>query len=513
MPTLLSPVFNDMQFTNAGTPAVGYKVFTYLAGTTTKTPVFTDLDGLVPHTNPIVLNARGESPSAIRLVMGTAYKFVFTSDTDGDPPTSPIRTIDDVKGINDVVQVTPTVSQWVVTGLVPTFSSSTSFTVPGNQTSVYEPGRKTRATVSTGFSYGTVQSSVFTTSTLVTLVTDPGSNVLDTGLTSVDVGLPTGAFNAVPDDSEDQYVADTSGTPNVITVAPLVPVKAYSTGLRIRAKLNTTNTGPTTMAVSGLAAKNVLRQLGFALASGELESGKIEDFTYDGTQFILGRVRSGLIDVQVFIVSGTWTRVSGTKAIEVFLVGGGGAGSNVSSSDPTTAGIGGGGGGGGAAWGYFTTGFGSSESVTIGAGGVSGGTGGTSLFGTLLTAFGGASGATSNNSPTDTVASGGLGGSASASGGLTIGITGTPGGAGFISRDDGVSPFRFVCFSGFGGVASIYGTGGRGQTLIDTQVAASVNGLAGAQGGGGSGAIAVRNTTGTGGAGGAGICVVHSYAF
>ena len=48
-------------FSNAGAPAVGYKLYTYAAGTTTPKAAFRDAAGLVPHENPITLNANGES--------------------------------------------------------------------------------------------------------------------------------------------------------------------------------------------------------------------------------------------------------------------------------------------------------------------------------------------------------------------------------------------------------------------------------------------------------------------
>lgn len=48
-----------------GTPLVGGKVYTYAAGTTNPKPTYTDAAGTVPHQNPIVLNTRGEPPTAI----------------------------------------------------------------------------------------------------------------------------------------------------------------------------------------------------------------------------------------------------------------------------------------------------------------------------------------------------------------------------------------------------------------------------------------------------------------
>jgi hypothetical protein len=188
----LSPIFNEAQFI-LGIPAVGGKLFTYAAGSTTPQPTFTDASGATPQSNPITLDARGEPSSPIWLAEGLAYKLVFTSSTDTDPPTSPIRTIDNVTGIGDN---TVTVSQWQDTGIVPTYVNSTTFTVPGDQTSTFFTGRRVQAFVTAGTVYGYVTNSSFTTLTTITLDIDSGS--LDSGLSSVKIGLLTPDNHSIP---------------------------------------------------------------------------------------------------------------------------------------------------------------------------------------------------------------------------------------------------------------------------------------------------------------------------
>lgn len=94
MTTTLSPS-PKQQFTDAnGKPLSGGFLFTYLAGTVTKMPTYTDSTGTTPNTNPIVLDSRGECNCW--LVDGTAYKFVLSPPGDTDPPTNPIWMVDNI---------------------------------------------------------------------------------------------------------------------------------------------------------------------------------------------------------------------------------------------------------------------------------------------------------------------------------------------------------------------------------------------------------------------------------
>lgn len=63
--TTLMPLPKQQFFTAVGTPLLGGKVYTYAAGTTSPKATFTDAAGTIPHKNPIVLNVRGEPPTAI----------------------------------------------------------------------------------------------------------------------------------------------------------------------------------------------------------------------------------------------------------------------------------------------------------------------------------------------------------------------------------------------------------------------------------------------------------------
>lgn len=85
-----------------GTPASGYRLFCYAAGTTTKLATYTDSTGMTEQTNPIVLNALGNPENSggasidIWLQSGVLYKLVYAPPGTDDPPTATVWTIDNV---------------------------------------------------------------------------------------------------------------------------------------------------------------------------------------------------------------------------------------------------------------------------------------------------------------------------------------------------------------------------------------------------------------------------------
>ena len=93
MPGTIAPFPKHQFFTTAGVPAVGYKVFTYLAGTTTKEPTYSEVTLTTANANPIVLDSGGR---ATIFLDAKSYKFVFSPPTDTDPPTSAIWTQDNI---------------------------------------------------------------------------------------------------------------------------------------------------------------------------------------------------------------------------------------------------------------------------------------------------------------------------------------------------------------------------------------------------------------------------------
>jgi microcystin-dependent protein len=73
----LSPVGNAQQFfDNTGLPLNGGLIYTYQAGSTTPLATYTDINGTIANTNPIVLDSSGRLPNEVWLTYGFNYKFV-----------------------------------------------------------------------------------------------------------------------------------------------------------------------------------------------------------------------------------------------------------------------------------------------------------------------------------------------------------------------------------------------------------------------------------------------------
>lgn len=77
----------------------------------------------------------------------------------------------------------------------------------------------------------------------------------------------------------------TAGGTTTYTLTPTPAVGAYVTGQEFNIKMNATNTGASTINVSGLGAKSLTKGGATALASGDLLIDAVYKIVYDGTQF------------------------------------------------------------------------------------------------------------------------------------------------------------------------------------------------------------------------------------
>lgn len=314
----------------------------------------------------------------------------------------------------------------------------------------------------------------------------------------------------------------TTGTANAQAFLSGVSYTTIPTGLVIKLKIGPglTNTASTTLNMDGIGAVLIQTASGDALRGGELVGGSYTDFIYNGTNWIFLYSREFFFDlmtggggivlgVQTFKTPGifTYTPTPGMECCSIECIGGGGAG-GVGLNDGPAAFLcqGGGGGSGGYSRKLATAAtIGTSQSVTVGAGGASNSASGSpSSVGTLCVANGGGGG------PNNNYTSFGGGGAGGAPGTGDIAAAGAPGEGGtyLLFTPSGQ---QFDCSTGGGG-SSVFG-GGATPTLVG-YTGGPNNGLAASNygSGGGGGASGLYGAFGNGGAGSGGIVIITEFA-
>lgn len=109
------------------------------------------------------------------------------------------------------------------------------------------------------------------------------------------------------------YAADT-GEADVYAIAPAPTITAYATGQAFHFFAANANTGVSTVNVNALGPKAVQKN-GAALVSGDIVAGGLVQLVYDGTQFQMPSITSGLtlmdltVDVDTLYVDSTNDRV------------------------------------------------------------------------------------------------------------------------------------------------------------------------------------------------------------
>ena len=299
--------------------------------------------------------------------------------------------------------------------------------------------------------------------------------------------------------------AAAAGTANVLA-ATLTPVPASLPaliGAPLRLLIAASNTGPVTLNVNGLGARDVRRRDGRALDAGSLVAGEVATLIYDGAVWQAVNVAGGsgpyaVGNIITIKASETYVPPAGVRAVLIEGNGGGGAGGGapeLTGSESLSLG------GGGGAGGYFRkliSAPAASYAVTIGLGGVpavgaAGGNGGSTSFGSAASASGGQGGGSGTINAGTSSVYGGVGG---AGVGGDVNAHGEAGGRGASSTGGGYGGNGASSFLGGGGLASA-------SVLYDGYDATSP----GSGGGGG-----VLNSSGfpstSGGAGADGIIIV-----
>lgn len=287
------------------------------------------------------------------------------------------------------------------------------------------------------------------------------------------------------------YAADSVGTDSyAITITPAIT--AYAAGQEFTFKAGTANTGACTLNVSGLGAKDIKKNYNEDLATGDIVANQIVKVVYDGTNMQMVSKSSFITPViRTYLNAAspaTWTKPAGLKYVIVEVQAGGGGGGSADTNRNA--------GSGGAGGGYSrklipVASLGTTETVTIGAGGAADTAGGTSSFGSHASATGGGGGAESGGISTPGVGSGG-----------DINLYG---GAGHRPMSESTSSSSYK-HQGIGG-GSFFGN-------VTPQAADGGGDTAGTAGyiyGSGGGGASSSGGSNAGGAGAAGIVIVTEY--
>jgi len=308
----------------------------------------------------------------------------------------------------------------------------------------------------------------------------------------------------------DWISADDTGATNAMVITPVPAITGLIKYQKFRFKVKNTNTGPTTLAVSGFSgAVYIGGQAPSALPANALLANTITEVICDGVNFELisqqvtinnntfssGGPTAGLTNVQVFTASGTYIPTAGATKALIFCTAGGGSGS-------TVCGGGAGGGAGATAINLISLSGVASLPVTIGSGGTpvsthnSGNNGSDSFVGTAGNYKAYANGGQGGQKTSATVTSsyGGLGGTASTGLLLVTGGDGNTGNANGQNQSD----------SGNGG-GSFWGGGGVGNTGVGGFASAAGRAY-GAGGGGQNDAV-----SGNSGAGMSGVVMIMEF--
>jgi hypothetical protein len=116
---LASPHYSFVD--SSGNPCAGCTVSTYLAGTTSPTPTYTDSTGAVQNTNPIVLDASGSA----NIWVGFASLKLVVQDTTG----ATIWTVDNVPGAGNSAPCGPANAIQIANSTVSGFDCDSRITI------------------------------------------------------------------------------------------------------------------------------------------------------------------------------------------------------------------------------------------------------------------------------------------------------------------------------------------------------------------------------------------------
>lgn len=215
--------------------------------------------------------------------------------------------------------------------------------------------------------------------------------------------MPSGGILKSIQSGEMQFGAD-SGTANAYSVRLTPGLSSLTDGMRISFRPANSNTGSSTLNVSGLGAQPLVNSDGSTLFPGQLSTNNIASVMWNAilsSWMLVSSTNSPgrLLNTRVFTTNGPMTKTPGAGKWRIRCLG---AGAGSSAAPATGAGevsISNGGGAGAYAEGIYDVSELTSAMVTIGTGGVGGtaaslygGDGGATSVGALISAPGGKSG-------------------------------------------------------------------------------------------------------------------------
>jgi hypothetical protein len=289
------PQFEDSN----GLPYSGAVLKFYAAGTSTNISLATDNTGATLASS-VALNANGYPEVSSNIIIPHVeqdFKIsLYPNQSAADSDTGAIFTIDNVSTQGAATD------EWQASGLTPTRTADTTFTLSGDQTAEFHVNRRLRLTDSGGTDYATITDSTYSSPTTTVTVAIDSGGALDAGLSAVDLSILSGNNSAVPSLYKVTATSSSIGT-DVITLSVNPSVRAYVQGLEVTFKAGGTNTTAVTINVNSAGAKSVKTPEGADLVAGDITTGRMYTIVYDGTDFILVAGDS-LIDRQTVAVSG-----------------------------------------------------------------------------------------------------------------------------------------------------------------------------------------------------------------
>jgi len=195
-------------------------------------------------------------------------------------------------------------SLWVTESAEIARVSDAQFTVAGDKTGTYTKNRALFLDQTTD-AYGYVKEpSTYSSGTELTTVTVRECTV-DAGLSAVKYGQEVA--NA-PKRVDDLFITSTgSGNAYVLTLVPAIT--AHVPGMPVIMKANHTNTGAATVAINGMDAVAIKKNVGTALAAGDIVEGQLIILAYDGTNY-------QLINSHIMELASSAEILAGTDAVK-----------------------------------------------------------------------------------------------------------------------------------------------------------------------------------------------------